>query len=427
MSLTLTPAIRGQFGRWEYYITTMKAVDAARTIKSPDELFEVSARALDERMQRTLGDRVGGMIDYLTQPYRFYGPLVVALKGGDPEFIPLEMAVPNDMVPTDAFELGVLRFNGTEDYFVLDGQHRLASIKAALGRGNESVKQDDVSLVIIRHDDTQQGMENSRRLFTHLNRYAKQTSKSENITMDEDDGYAIVTRRLVREHPVLQDKIWYKSRGLPPRGTDDEGRIVATECFTTVETVYNCNKTLLKSKYGFSPDWERIRPEPDQLNRLAEGCWYFWDGLLNFEQIELVASGQRSCPEFRPQDLHQRGEGHLLFRPIGLETLAETVATIMEEEKSGFDGIDQICKRCVGVDWKLDSPPWAGLFFGEGGRMLSSNTRKRQNVGSKLLRYMLGTLWPDPSPLLQEYREVVYPRDPDSPEAKQLELPAKVS
>ena len=140
MSLTLTPAIRGQFGHWEYYITTMKAVDAARTIKSPDELFEVSARALDQRMQRVLSNRVGPLIDYLTQDYRFYGPLVVALKGGEPEFVPLEMAAPNDMVPIDAFELGVLRFNGTEDYFVLDGQHRLASIKEAIGRGNDSVK-----------------------------------------------------------------------------------------------------------------------------------------------------------------------------------------------------------------------------------------------------------------------------------------------
>ena len=136
-----------------------------------------------------------------------------------------------------------------------------------------------------------------------------------------------------------------------------------------METVYNYNKTLLQSKYGFNPDWERIRPEPNQLDRLTEDCSYFWDGLLRFEPIELVASRQRGCPEFRPQDLHQRGEGHLLFRPIGQETLAEAVATIMEEEESGFDGIDQICQRCVGVDWKLASPPWAGLFFGEGGRI----------------------------------------------------------
>ena len=44
--------------------------------------------------------------------------------------------------------------------------------------------------------------------------------------------------------------------------------------------------------------------------------------------------------------------------------------------------------------------------------MLSTNTRKRQNVGAKLLRYMLGTLWPDPSPLLQEYRGGSLPQRP---------------
>lgn len=427
MSLTLTPAIRGQFGHWEYYITTMKAVDAARTIKSPDELFEVSARALDQRMQRGLSNRVGPLIDYLTQDYRFYGPLVVALKGGEPEFVPLEMAAPNDMVPIDAFELGVLRFNGTEDYFVLDGQHRLASIKEAIGRGNDNVKQDDVSLIIIRHEETKQGIVNSRRVFTNLNRYAKPTTKSENITMDEDDGVSIVTRQLVREHPVLQDKIWYKSRNLPPNGKDDEGRIIATECFTTLETVYNCNSKILKSRHKFTEDWKRVRPDPDLLDRLAEDCTHFWDSLRQIDPIELVTSGQRKCSEFRPQNQQQRGEGHLLFRPIGLEALAEAVAVIIEEETSGFDKIEQVCQKCADIDWKLASSPWAGLFFGEGGNMLSTNTKKRQNVGSKLIRYMLGTLWPDTTPLLQEYRTVVYPRDPDSPEAMQLELPPKVS
>lgn len=426
MSVTLTPAIRGKFGNWQYYITTMRATDAAKLIKRPDELFEVSARALDERMQRTLGNRVRPMIDYLKHDYRFYGPLIVALRGGDAQFLPLEMAAPNELVPVDAFELGVLRFDGTEDYFVLDGQHRLASIQEALEQGNDSVKQDDVSIVIIHHEDTPQGVENSRRVFTHLNRYAKPTTKSENITMDEDDGYAIVTRRLVREHSLLQDKIWYRSRNLPPTGSDDGGRIVAAECFTTVETVYNGNKTLLKSKHKFGTDWERVRPEPDLLDQLVEDCWHFWDGLLHIEPVELVATGERTCSAFRPQDPQQRGEGHLLFRPIGQETMAEAIADIIEEEKSEFDAIDQICQKCSGIDWKLASSPWAGLFFGEGGRMLSTNTRRRQTVGARLLRYMLGTLWPDPSPLLQEYRDVVYPRDPGSPEAMALELPAKV-
>ena len=83
-----------------------------------------------------------------------------------------------------------------------------------------------------------------------------------------------------------------------------------------------------------------------------------------------------------------------------------------------------IFKQCNKIDWKLASSPWAGLFYGEPGRMLSDNTRKRQSVGSKLLRYMLGMPWPSADPdLLKEYREMVYPLNPDSDEAKQLKLP----
>ena len=431
MSVTFSPAIRGQFGDKVYYITTMKARHAVDNIKSPNELFEMSVRSLDQRMQRELDEsrRVATMASYLKRDYRFYGPLIVALKGGDPEFVPLEMSEPTQIIPVERFELGALRFSGSENYFVLDGQHRLASIRAAMNSGDDAVKDDDVSVVIVRHEDSQQGVVNTRRLFTHLNRYAKRTTDSENITIDEDDGYAIVTRRLVRQHPVLQDKIWYKARSLPQSGSDGKGpnAIDARECFTTLQTVYNCNKALLQDKHHFGKNWERVRPDHDLLDQLTEECKNFWDGLRQIQPIELVALGHRKCYEFRPHEQERRGEGHLLFRPIGQEALAEAVADIMEDPESEFDEIAQICQVCAEIDWKLASPPWAGLFFGEGGRMLSDNTRKRQSVGSKLLRYMLGVPWPNADPdLLQKYREVVYPKDPNSKEAKQLKLPPKV-
>ena len=168
MSVEFSPAIRGQFGEKEYYITTMKAQHAVDRIKPPNELFEVSAKALDQRMQRELSKtkRVVDMAGYLGQSYRFYGPLIIALKGGNPEFVPLQMSEPTNLVPLEEFTIGVLRFSGTEDYFVLDGQHRLASIRRAIENGNDAVKEDEVSLVIVRHTDNQQGVEQTRRLFT---------------------------------------------------------------------------------------------------------------------------------------------------------------------------------------------------------------------------------------------------------------------
>ena len=114
-SFTFSPSIRARFGDWEYYFSSMKARDAIREIKLPNELFDTRATALDERMQRDLqrSKRVAPMVAYLSQEYRFYSPLVVALKGGNPTFIPLEMADPNPFLDVSAFDFGVLRFDGT--------------------------------------------------------------------------------------------------------------------------------------------------------------------------------------------------------------------------------------------------------------------------------------------------------------------------
>ncbi|MCY4654706.1 MAG: DGQHR domain-containing protein [Dehalococcoidia bacterium] len=422
-SLTFSPAIKAKFGDHEYYFTTMKAVDAQREIKLPAELFEVTAAALDQRMQRELRDsvRVTPMVEYLRHSYRFYGPLIVAIKGGDPTFIPLVMSEPNDFVNPDSFPFGVLRFDGTQDYFVLDGQHRLASIAKAIEEGNEEIKHDELGVIIIRHEDSAIGMISSRRLFTHLNRWAKATTMSENITIDEDDGIAIVTRRIVRDHELLKDRIWFRDRQLPANARPDAG-IRVSDCFTTLETVYNCNELVLGAKYSFSDDWKRIRPEPDQLDKIFAECKDFWDGLCLIPQIQEVVNG-RNPIDFRPNEQEHRGEGHLLFRPVGQEMLAFTIARILSDSTASYSDVAEVCQKCISVDWCLGSPPWRGVFFGEGGRMLGNRTRR--SVGSNLLRYMLGIHWPDSTAtdLLNNYRNLVYPSDPESVEALSLELP----
>ena len=365
MSQTVSPAIRAQFGDWEYYFTTMKARDAVREIKLPNELFDTRATALDERMQRELraSTRVAPMVEYLKQAYRFYSPLVVALKGGNPVFVPIEMANPDQeqMVDVGAFDFGILRFDGTQDYFVLDGQHRLASLGAAIDHGNDEVRGDDIGLIIIQHRDGPDGTIRTRRLFTNLNRWAKATTMSENITIDEDDGVAIITRRLVRDHPILADKIWYKSKQLPPNGNDSG--IDARMCFTTLETVYNCNKTIVRARYSFPANWEKVRPEPEELDELYGECQEYWDGLREIEEIELLASGKKSPYEFRPNSVEERGTGHLLFRPIGLETLARAIPAILPDSTSNLNEVSQAFKACAKVDWTLSSPPWLGVFL----------------------------------------------------------------
>jgi hypothetical protein len=78
---------------------------------------------------------------------------------------------------------GVLRFDGTEKYFALDGQHRLKAIRELTEPDSPSYlnrppgfENEEISVVLVvpgEVEDTKEFRRRFRRLFGHLNRYAK--------------------------------------------------------------------------------------------------------------------------------------------------------------------------------------------------------------------------------------------------------------
>ena len=107
--------------------------------------------------------------------------------------------------------LGILRLDGTQTLFAIDGQHRVEGIRQAL-KENKELGREEVSVILVAHRNDSDGMERTRRLFTTLNRYAKPVSKSEIVALDEDDIIAITTRALVEKHPLFQEKISLQRR-----------------------------------------------------------------------------------------------------------------------------------------------------------------------------------------------------------------------
>ena len=109
---------------------------------------------------------------------------------------------------------GVLAFDGTHHYYALDGQHRLAAIKRlidpkaekpVLAPRNFGTEEVSVIVVVPKTDETNDSfMLRYRRLFGNLNRHAKTTDQVTNIIMDEDDVFAILTRRIITDHAFFQ-------------------------------------------------------------------------------------------------------------------------------------------------------------------------------------------------------------------------------
>ena len=169
-------------------------------------------RPLSQWIQRRLKARRSREIaEYLKeQPERLFNSLIVATYEGRPRWCPLERVRPTldgsdvaDPNPHTVRSVGFLTLRGDERLFALDGQHRLAGIKRAVAEGLPRARRDEISVIFVAHSNTVRGLQRSRRLFTTLNKTAKPVSKSDIITLDEDDVMAICVRRLIEESPLF--------------------------------------------------------------------------------------------------------------------------------------------------------------------------------------------------------------------------------
>ena len=172
MKATFFPSVRGTMGDWTYYVTVMGVGDLVRYVRFAEELSPNPD--LDSMIQRELTKRAKDIADYLrTHEQRFFGSLIIAALDGQPRFRPIAL---DDTLLVGENRAGVLQFDGTEQYYALDGQHRLAAFKLELIREPERYKDDQVPTIVICHSDNKEGRTRARRLFTTVNRYAKKNS-----------------------------------------------------------------------------------------------------------------------------------------------------------------------------------------------------------------------------------------------------------
>ena len=114
--------------------------------------------------------------------------------------------------------MGFITLPGKERLIALDGQHRLLSLKIAI-RGlmgvpagtktfhamnnlqpHPELANEELSIILVEHTDTAK----IRKIFNKINKYAKQTSRSDNIIASDDDTFAVIARRLIREGGPLE-------------------------------------------------------------------------------------------------------------------------------------------------------------------------------------------------------------------------------
>ena len=330
-----------------------------------------------------------------------------------------------DYIPLDSHgRLGLLDVSEDAEIFALDGQHRLMGILGLMDlvqtgqlarkkkngspeRGEpisierlekdygvilshiQSLPAEKIGLEILSAVVPGETREVARRrvrsIFVHVNREAAPLSKGQLAQLDEDDGFAIVARRMATQHPLLKPdgRVEWERSSIAERSV----------ALTTLQTVKSMAEHYLGPKF---PKWRRserglvpLRPEDDELDDGYAEFKEYWDELKKLPSYGELERGAETGSFRRFTHDKKSGKGHLLFRPVGQEVLSQAVGILVTQHKlwlsTIFDKVRQYDKD-DGFLMEGAGSPWYMVLYDPNKKRMSI---RGQALAARLLIYML--------------------------------------
>lgn len=388
----LLPALQGRFGEWTYYAAIMPVAEVEERVRYARELH--SNDRLSDRIQRELQDtgpgrrnRAVAIAAYLRDnERRFFSSIVVGIYGGEPVWHPFDVVAESlgeeaaDLQLCQEDRVGFLKLTGTEHLFALDGQHRVAGIRRALADGDE-INDDIMTVIFVPHANDEAGVSRTRRLFVDLNKRAVPVATKDIIILDEVNLAAILSRRLVDEHP------WF-SRG--QIDVDQFNNTIAenAKALCSIGTLYDVIRRILSKALAQTAE-ERAELKDAASVRLPEPRidYYYRRSLRYFEGLtranarlgEYLEGGAASgiAPLARSSD-----ERNVLFRPVGQQVYANAITAI-----ASADGMDAALDLARLFPFDLAAPPYADVIWDTRRQTMRG---KGLGLATRLLKHMCG-------------------------------------
>ncbi|MER6280279.1 DGQHR domain-containing protein [Streptomyces sp900105245] len=326
--------------------------------------------------------------------------------------------------------LGLIDLGAEMRLYALDGQHRVIGIRAALelistGRldvrdKDRKVKRDEVldldELIatngldeaqvnqlgaermgveiipaVIKGETRADAQLRVRTIFTHVNKQASTLTPGEIAQLDEDNGFAIVARRVAVGHPFfkgIKSAVNFKNSTISARSAH----------ITTLQTMKEMVKTYLLAdndyaSWHFKPNELPRRPADSELAKGVAAFAALWDHIARLPTFQTIAADETVAPyrRFTHEDNEGVGGGHLLLRPVGQQALAQAVGLLHADGMS----LDSIFAKLTILDHrgalKLDAVenPWWGVLYDVAGKRISIKGRE---TAVKILRHVIGGL-----------------------------------
>jgi DGQHR domain-containing protein len=329
--------------------------------------------------------------------------------------------------------------------YVIDGGHRLRAIRAALkfvtsgsielkvGRTKQTLSvgafadqyaQDlselestlqrlpDESVAIeylpavIKGETREEARARTRSVFVHVNKSMRPPTKGEQVLLDEDDGFAIIARRIAMTHPIFRhngkagERVTWKASSISATGQ----KLIPGANLRELAHDYLGVKAPY-TKWIRPEQTISTRPKSVELDAGAGEINDLFNRILKLNSYEKVAQGDDLdlWREFAP-----KGKGHLLMRPLGLTILVNAVAQLAHLPGASNGpphmSLDMVFKQVERLEaangfQAVHQPTsvWFGITYSQDrGGMLMKNVK----LAVELLKYLIA-----PDSLTPEGRE----------------------
>lgn len=367
---TTIPAIAGRIGTTDYWVTTMKAKEVCEKLVIPKDMEGWEDLSLEERYQRDISlNRVKKEIApyFSNDKDRFTGSIIAAIQNDENVTFERVTEVASRMpalYQKSASGLGLLTLSGGEVLVPLDGQHRTKAFKYAItGKddqnrdiegvdGDPDLGKEDIVVILVRYDARR-----SRRIFNKVNRYARPTSKGQNLITDDDDVVAVLVRQEVVGQLINARLVSITSASLNVKAPE----------FTTLATLYEGSLDILKAKGH--PKFAQ-RPDAAKEKVLKAELVDTWSALVEgLNTFRLAVDDPAETGDDKRREIRRDS---ILGKPIG--QLA-TVRASMELRYGTRHGLPMhgVVERLNAVPWSVTEPLWQGVLM-SGTKMRSGKT-----------------------------------------------------
>lgn len=337
------PAIKGIIGDWIFYQTVITFEKVAELIDNNHSIREYPT--LNDVLQRDLSNRSKKIKDYLIREQtRFFNSAIIGIYGENPNWYSFDFSpssIPEMSLSEDILDsIGILEFHGGETLFSIDGQHRIEGIKQAIRENPDRFRFDELPIIIIAHNDTTEGKIRTRRLFSEINTKAVRVSGLDDLITNEDNPSNINARKIYTEfEPFEKDRFI----ALNKVANID----VFSTKFTTILNLKDVNNILYSTLYTHAD----YRPSDEVIEDLYQTTINFWNSaFLNIPSYNSVFIIKDS----EVNDHRGAEGGNMLFRPIGINILAQSYKlwNLENDTELFWNAFNNIDSNLNGVHWK---------------------------------------------------------------------------